>query len=225
VHRRPSGATKAHCPPSRACTARFTSAGMCRDPDTASGAAGRGPPLPVFARGRSVAPFFRFSNFATSRSRAWSNTASRSPGATRRPRSSWARANLAWNVAPAVNRNTKRSGARGFTTGRGAREGRGIGAAQLTAGPAASPSDPAAGFGAGVRRMVAGTSGCGATRATRSSTSFEVRCRAASNSSRWFSGLRCGARSFTAVRCTAPVARSSRSTGKRRAVRAAVIRR
>src|SRR2546428_1662285 len=78
--------------------------------------------------------------------------------------------------------------------------------------------------GAGRRLTDGGTSGRGESLATISSTSGFLFPRADSSTSRWLLAVRCGARSLTEVRFTAPSASISRINGNRRAARATSIR-
>jgi len=90
AQRRPGLATNAHCPRSRTHTARFTDAGMCRDPGLAD----------LAGRGMDVAAVFSFAICATRRASARSMIAPGSPSGISRRRRSWARRRSAWAPSP-----------------------------------------------------------------------------------------------------------------------------
>src|SRR3989442_15851297 len=88
-------------------------------------------------------------------------------------------------------------------------------------GPAGESRDA---LGQGSFRTVLGTSGRGASSATRASISCRLLSLAFARTDWWFSTVRCRPSRRTEVRLREPEARSSRIRGKRRQARAASMR-
>lgn len=76
----------------------------------------------------------------------------------------------------------------------------------------------------GSLRMITGTGGSGARRATSSSISRFDFPAASARTSSWFPSVRCGASSRSPARCTCPDLAASTTAGIRRPTRATVIR-
>src|SRR6266851_3851549 len=114
----------------------------------------------------------------------------------------------------------------GRVTGGGGSGGATIVASTRVAGEVGADTGIGAGTGAtlGSFRMEVGTSGRGASSATRASISRRLRPQALARTASWFSGVRCRLSSRTEVSDIAPEARWSRITGKLRQARAASIR-
>jgi hypothetical protein len=222
VQRCPPADTNAHCSASRFHTARWTVRGTRRAVDAGLlSVAGR----IVGRRGLAVRPSFSRSTFASSRVSARSKIAPGSPSGTSRRISAWSRRSLSWVSWAMVNCTRYRSGAVAWTSGRAGAgaDGGGAGSGRSGATSAGTRIGAAAGTGGGSFRTVLGTSGRGASSATSLSISRTLRPRALSRTASWFSGVRCRARSRTAVKVNDPATRDSRITGKRPHARAACI--
>src|SRR5260221_10119721 len=101
--------------------------------------------------------------------------------------------------------------------GRGGGEligGAGSGEASVVASTRVAGITVGAGVAVGSLRTEDGTSGRGASSATRASIRRRLRPQALASTASWFSGVRCGRRIRTEVRDMGPEARASRVTGK-----------
>src|SRR5207249_8828379 len=117
-----------------------------------------------------------------------------------------------------IGRGVVRSGG-GELTGDVGSEDPSVAASTHVAADVGAEMTGGAGGAVGSLRTEDGTSGRGASSATRASISRRLRPLALASTASWFSRVRCGRRIRTEVRDTAPETRASRMTGKSRQAR------